>query len=90
LFAQLNTLTQHAVQVNTRSDGAVTLSWIAGDYLRLTALALLAWSWVRIEQANAKKDLRWSAPAKALQSWVLPEFGMRKTLIEQQFAGATV
>jgi hypothetical protein len=76
--------------VNTRSDGALTLSWIAGDYLRLTALALLAWSWVRIEQANTQQAARWSAPAKALRAWVLPEFGMRKTLIEQQFASATI
>jgi alkylation response protein AidB-like acyl-CoA dehydrogenase len=90
LFAQLNAVTQAALQVNSRNDGAVTLSWIAGDYLRLTALALLAWSWVRIEEANTQQAARWSAPAKALRAWVLPEFGMRKTMIEQQFALATV
>jgi hypothetical protein len=45
---------------------------------------------VRIEEANTQQAARWSAPAKALRAWVLPEFGMRKTLIEQQFASATV
>ena len=90
LFAQLNALTQEAVQVNTRIDGAVTLSWIAGDYLRLAALALLAWSWTRIAQAAPPNNPRWSAPAQALRAWVLPEFGMRKTLIQQQFAGNAV
>ena len=90
LFDQLNAVTQQAVQVSTRNDGAITLSWIAGDYLRMAAMALLAWSWVRIEEANPQQNARWSTPAKALRAWVLPEFGMRKTLIEQQFAGATV
>ena len=90
LFAQLNALTQEAVEVNTRSEGAVTLSWIAGDYLRLATLALLAWSWVRIEEANDSHSQRWSVPAKALRAWVLPEFGMRKTLIQQQFETSTV
>ncbi len=90
LFAQLNALTQEAVQANTRNDGAVTLSWIAGDYLRLAALALLAWSWARIAQAAAQDDARWTAPAKALRAWVLPEFGMRKMLIQQQLAGSAV
>ena len=85
LFAQLNALTQQAVQVNTRADGALTLSWIAGDYLRLVALALLAWSWVRIEQAEGGDNERWQVPAQAFRTWVLPEFDMRKTLLEQQF-----
>ena len=85
LFEQLNALTQQAVQVNTRADGALTLSWIASDYLRLVALALLAWSWVRIEQAEGGDNERWQVPAQAFRTWVLPEFGMRKTLLEQQF-----
>ena len=46
--------------------------------------------WVRIEEANDKHHLRWTAPAKALRAWVLPEFGMRKALIQQQFAASTV
>ena len=85
LFAQLNAITQEAVAVNTRSDGALTLSWIAGDYLRMATLALLAWAWVRIATAPGGNDVRWATPADALRAWVLPEFAMRHAMLMQQF-----
>jgi hypothetical protein len=88
LFAQLRAITAEAVQVNGQSEGAIALSWIAGDYLRLTALALLAWSWTQIDQAaaaHAPDAARWQAPATALRAWVLPEFGMRAAMIRGQF-----
>ena len=88
LFKQLRDITQEATQVRTRADGSVTLSWIAGDYLRLATLALLAWSWTRIEAAQPTDTARWHAPAAALRAWVLPEFEMRLNIIRAQFKPA--
>jgi alkylation response protein AidB-like acyl-CoA dehydrogenase len=88
LFKQLRDITQEATQAHTRADGSVTLSWIAGDYLRLATLALLAWSWTRIEAAQPTDVARWQAPATALRAWVLPEFEMRVNIIRAQFKSA--
>ena len=84
LFAQLKATTQTCLQAAQQSDGQVRLSWIAGDYLRMATLALLAWSWTRIETAEGSNAPRWQAPAAALRAWVLPEFGMRSGIIEAQ------
>jgi hypothetical protein len=62
----------------------VRLSWIAGDYLRMATLALLAWSWTRIEAAPGSSNPRWQHPAAALRAWVLPEFDMRASMIGAQ------
>jgi hypothetical protein len=84
LFEQLKFTTHTCLQAAQKSDGQVRLSWIAGDYLRLATLALLAWSWTRIEAAEGSRTPRWQAPAAALRAWVLPEFGMRSGMIEAQ------
>ena len=84
LFAELRQISDEAKQVQAQPTGNITLSWIAGDYLRLATLALLAWSWTRIEAADDKTD-RWLAPAKALHAWVLPEFDMRSGIIRATF-----
>ncbi len=88
LFAQLRTITQEATQAQTHADGHVTLSWIAGDYLRVATLALLAWAWTRIEAAQPTDAARWHASASALRAWVLPEFDMRLNIIRAQFKSA--
>ena len=88
LFKQLRDITQEATHMHTRADGSVTLNWIAGDYLRLVTLALLAWSWTRIEAAQPTDAARWQAPATALRAWVLPEFDMRVNIIRAQFKPA--
>ena len=88
LFQTLRSVTQEAAQVQTLDEGTVTLNWIAGDYLRLATLALLAWSWTRIEAAQPTEVLRWHAPAQALRAWVLPEFDMRVNIIRAQFKAA--
>jgi hypothetical protein len=84
LFAQLKATTHTCVQASQEPDGQVRLSWIAGDYLRMATLALLAWSWTRIEAAEGSHTARWQAPAAALRAWVLPEVGMRSGMIEAQ------
>ena len=86
LFDLLRELTRQCVQTSQRDDGAVRLSWIAGDYLRLATLALLAWAWTRIERAPGADTPRWQAPARALRAWVLPEFGMRASILDAQLA----
>jgi alkylation response protein AidB-like acyl-CoA dehydrogenase len=88
LFAQLRAITQEATQAQTHADGHVTLSWIAGDYLRVATLALLAWAWTRIEAAQPTDAARWHASASALRAWVLPEFDMRLNIIRAQFKSA--
>ena len=84
LFAQLKATTQTCLHATQQADGQVRLSWIAGDYLRMATLALLAWSWTRIEAAQGSDTPRWQAPAQALRAWVLPEFAMRSHIIEAQ------
>ncbi len=61
---------------------------VADDYLRAMALVMLQWAWHRIN-AQLQEDTpdlqdRWQAPSKAFQQWVLPEFAMRKHIIEAQ------
>jgi len=58
--------------------------WVADDYLRAVALLLLDWAWGRIRTAPAASGPRWSAPAQAFQTWVLPEFDMRLAVIRQR------
>ena len=56
--------------------------WVADDFLQALALALLAWAGSRI----TSKQTHWLAPARALQTWVLPAFAMHLQIIEQQLA----
>jgi hypothetical protein len=62
--------------------------WVADDYLRAVALVLLEWAWSRIRATPAHGDApRWTEPAQAFQTWVLPEFNMRLAIIRQRLAG---
>jgi hypothetical protein len=58
--------------------------WIAGDYLRAVALALLAWAATRIDAAapRAAQPARWQRATQALRRWVMPEFSLRLGLIK--------
>jgi alkylation response protein AidB-like acyl-CoA dehydrogenase len=82
----LRAITQQIVQAAPK-DAALAYR-VADDYLRAVALVLMDWSWLRIEAAvdadTPHADTRWRAPAKALRSWVLPEFQMRSFIIVQQ------
>jgi hypothetical protein len=51
---------------------------VAGDFLRVTTLALMAWAWSRLEQAAAPGN-----GADAFARWVWPELAMRATMVEQ-------
>ncbi|MGC3987040.1 MAG: acyl-CoA dehydrogenase family protein [Pseudorhodoferax sp.] len=79
-LAQLRYL---ATSVALASQAQPRLAYeVADDFLRVTALALLAWAWARIE-ANAAGDARWTQPAAAFRRWVLPEFDMRLAMVKQ-------
>ena len=56
--------------------------WIAGDYLRATALVLLGWAWCRIGASAAGAEPRWQAPRLAFERWVWPELALRLDIIE--------
>jgi alkylation response protein AidB-like acyl-CoA dehydrogenase len=65
---------------------------VADDYLRAMALVMLQWAWQRID-ANLDQDSpelkdRWHSPSKAFRQWVLPEFAMRRHIIEAQCAAS--
>ena len=59
--------------------------WVADDYLRALALVLLDWAWDRIS-ANSTNctDARWTDPAQAFHTWVLPECDMRLAIMRQR------
>mgnify|MGYP001627455377 CR=1 FL=1 len=56
--------------------------WVAGDYLRATALLLMAWAWSRMAPAGA--PARWQEPAQAFWRWIWPEFELRLGLVEAE------
>ncbi|MES2363981.1 MAG: acyl-CoA dehydrogenase family protein [Pseudomonadota bacterium] len=67
--------------------------WVADDYLRVVALFLQAWAWSQIDAAVAGHGAawgraRWEPPSRALQAWVLPEFGMRVGIIRARLAAS--
>ena len=89
-FAQVVALTSDLCEAST--SNATLPYWVADDYLRVVALALLGWAWVQIQaaplnaQSHADNPARWTAPAAALQHWVLPEFEMRVGMIRRRMA----
>ncbi|KRI01285.1 acyl-CoA dehydrogenase family protein [Curvibacter sp. PAE-UM] len=97
LFDQLATEDPLPLEVQQRFDAlrrlAVRLAqaatyradlayWVADDFLQALALALLGWAGARITSSQP----HWLAPARALQTWVLPAFTMHLQIIEQQLA----
>ncbi len=93
-LAKLSALTT-AVCDAAKTDATVAY-WVADDYLRVAALALLGWAWAKIQatpaadepdpQASRLQASRWSAPNAALQHWVLPEFDMRAGIVQNRLA----
>jgi alkylation response protein AidB-like acyl-CoA dehydrogenase len=86
-LTSLETLTRQLV--SAAAQDATLAHWVADDYLRAVALALLDWAWAKIERQSPPADARWSAPAKALQRWVMPELRMRLGIIEAAIAAVS-
>ena len=54
---------------------------VAGDFLRVAALALMSWAWARLDRANAPGN-----GATAFERWVWPELSMRHGMVRQALA----
>jgi len=82
-FAAVRELAAQLSQASARH--AELPYWVADDFLRAVALALLGWAWTRIDAAARPSPTpRWAAPARALHGWILPEFDMRQQIIRDQ------
>jgi len=91
--ARLQTLRAVTAQIVKSAPQDPALPYrVADDYLRAVALVLMDWAWLRIEagldEHTPNVSTRWQAPAKALRSWVLPEFQMRSFIIVSQCTAA--
>jgi hypothetical protein len=91
--ARIQTLRAVTEQIVKAAPQDAALAYrVADDYLRAVALVLMDWAWLRIEAGvdagTPNADARWLAPARALRSWVLPEFQMRSFIIVQQCSAA--
>ncbi len=88
LFTELRDAA-HALGKAAPHDAAAPY-WVAGDFLRLMALALMAWAGARIEAAARTEPAlasdRWQRPLTALAHWVLPEATLRAGLIRARCA----
>ncbi len=65
--------------------------WVADDYLRASTIALLGWAGAIIEAAadRTPEAARWLAPLQAMSHWILPEFEMRRAIMEQRMTAAS-
>ena len=79
-FAQLRYLGT-TIALAAQRDPALAYE-VADDYLRVVALALLAWAWARIGH-TAPETARWMAPAAAFRRFLLPEFEMRLGMVKR-------
>lgn len=90
LIAQLRAAATQVLQAQALDSTAAY--WIAGDFLRLAALTLMAWAGTRMAcgagQHAALPLERWQRPLAALADWILPEGGWRARTIERRCASA--
>ncbi len=71
--------------VYTAPSSAELPYWVAGDYLRAVALAMMTWAWARINCCTTgKADVQ--AASRAFERWVLPEFDLRLSIINAEVA----
>jgi alkylation response protein AidB-like acyl-CoA dehydrogenase len=89
----INALQSATQEVCTaHAAGTQAAWWVAGDYLRMAAIALLAYAWAEIVgKASASPDpQRCSQAAQAFDEWVLPELQMRHAMIRRRCVQANV
>ncbi len=86
-FSALERTTRRLVDA-VAHDSALAF-WVADDYLRAVAVALMDWAWACIESSGQIGEMRWSQPASALQRWVMPEFDMRIAIVDSACAPQT-
>ncbi len=85
--ARFTVLQQLARRITEAAANRVDLpAWVADDFLRACAVALLAWAGTRLAAAPGGDAARWQEPLQALRAWVLPEFEMRVRIIEDRLS----
>jgi alkylation response protein AidB-like acyl-CoA dehydrogenase len=57
---------------------------VAGDFLRVIALTLMAWAWTRLDAA-ANPEM--AAGSEAFRRWVWPELAMRESMVSEVLGG---
>ncbi|GLS13766.1 acyl-CoA dehydrogenase family protein [Hydrogenophaga electricum] len=69
----------------TQADGAAAdlPHWLADDFLRATAMLLMAWGWARIAATPGADTPRWQTAYQGFWRWVWPEFDMRLAMMAQ-------
>ncbi len=77
--------------VQACSQDSTLAYWVADDYLRAAATAMLGWagSCIAARASSAPDPERWQAPLRALEHWVLPEFDMRCGIIQRRLSMAS-
>ncbi len=71
-------------QVTGGADAQISLYPVAGDFLRVVTLVLMAWAWARLEAAAAPGN-----GAQAFARWVWPELAMRIGMVRQAITAST-
>jgi alkylation response protein AidB-like acyl-CoA dehydrogenase len=88
-FVQLTAVTAQLADAASR-DASLPY-WVADDYLRAVAVALMGWAGARIQAAlqpdTPDLQARWQRPLQALACWILPEFDMRLAIINARLQG---
>ena len=79
-FQPLRALTARLVKAS--ASQAELPYWVADDYLRAVAVAMMAWAWHTLAQAEGSEAARWQAPMQAFKRWIWPELAMRLSVIE--------
>jgi alkylation response protein AidB-like acyl-CoA dehydrogenase len=83
LLSRLTSLREHTQRLLQAAAQDDTLAyWLAEDFLRAVGLTLVDWAWTQIERSSAAAAPRWSAPARAVQRWIMPELDMRLAIID--------
>jgi alkylation response protein AidB-like acyl-CoA dehydrogenase len=89
-MAQLGRFTRDQLVPATRREGASPELpfWLADDFLRALAMALMAWAWSRIGAVPSPDAARWAPPRNGFWRWVWPEFDTRLRTMAQTLDGA--
>jgi alkylation response protein AidB-like acyl-CoA dehydrogenase len=87
LLSRLTSLREHTQRLLQAAAQDDTLAyWVAEDFLRSVGLTLVDWAWTQIERGSEAAAPRWSAPARAVQRWIMPELDMRLAIIDAAVA----
>jgi len=87
VLARLQSLRKVAQEVIHATSEIPFLPYeIADDFMRAVGLGLLSWAWVHLGRTKPEDDAAWDRLTYQLQSYILPEFDMRISIIRRQCA----